>query len=280
MDPIDAFKRLLSADQRTNVQFSIDGDIINLKEHNGTDVYFKVGSNLIDLQSTSGNCIEVSIEKTINLDEYYYKASVLSCPILHHALFFKLLDVLSSVLKLDITLTDSSTKDIYRADSDPSDHDCKLPVTIMAMAKGKSFYNRFGFYNEKFEDLIAEGQKLPLYNLQPYLTDDEYDIIVPQDKYNTITMKEVSLKLLDLCKQKKVPDIVRKFIKKFHGELEDILFGLEFHKPYSKNEYTVHIEPNEHFVHVAFTTAPKGGRKRSRRSAKKTKRRAKFRSSF
>jgi hypothetical protein len=276
MDALAEFQQMMSAEEFTQVQFSIDGETLQLTEkRNGAPVYFEVGRNMLVLRSYAGECIIVEMGETINLNEYYWKASKHSCPLLQHVVFFKILDVLSSLFKRDLTVTDESRKTLVRPGiDDPTNWDCDIPYTIMALAKGRTFYNQFGFVNQKFSDLIAEGQDMPLYNYQPYLTDDKYSII--SDNSSSITMKEVALRILELCEKKQIDDVVYEFIKLFHDKhlKEDINVG-NFRKPFDKNNYDVALTKKEGFVQVAFTKAfPSGGRKRSRRrrSRRHTKR--------
>lgn len=228
-----------------DLQFAINGKIIT--------PLFKVGHNKIILNGTQSNgrlgpCIVVEImTNTIHLEDYYFDANknTTVCPSLSHDNLFELLDVLSSVLKYDQSLLDVSTKKV-------SDQ-CTLYMETMSIAKGKTFYNGYGFMNDDIDAFIAKSRHMLLKDFN-FELNKKFKTLEPQ--LDSSTLKDTALWILDKCKKNKTTEEIKSFIRDFSIALGNEFPMSEFVKQYKRVEYSVTIN-YDGVIQVAFTLLPK-----------------------
>jgi len=105
---------------------------------------FTVGNgSLIFKSPTDDNCVEIHFSRNIILKDYYHATRKSKCkPMSHDYLFHGVLDFFSSQFHQPVVLEDASYKDIET---------CKLSRIVLALAKGKTFYNRYEFANAEMD---------------------------------------------------------------------------------------------------------------------------------
>jgi hypothetical protein len=226
------------------VFFSINGEEIEQP--------FEVGLNTMSLRPTDAtnakDCITVRLRNYIHvlhLSNYYYDAKMRECTVIPHAVFFELLDALSSVFQLPIELTDESTKKV-------KDHpECKIPHFIMALAKGQTFYNHFHFENAKFARFILKYQKVKLLDFNPELYAMYEGIIGEQAD---VSLMQAAKFILDNCDN----PILQRFKKRFIKELSAVTPDGTFKKLPSTDTYSVEVtQLDEHRFKVDFVESSK-----------------------
>ena len=244
-----------------DVQFSINGKIIT--------PLFKVGHYKIILNGTQSNgrlgpCILVEImTDTVHLEDYYFEANknTTVCPQLSHANVFELLDVLSSVLKYDQSLLDVSTKKV-------SDQ-CTLYMETMSIAKGKTFYNGYGFMNDDIDAFIAKSRNMLLKDFN-FELNKKFKTLEPQ--LDSSTLKDTALWILDKCEKNKTTEEIKSFIRGFSIALGNEFPMSEFVKQYKRVAYNVTVRDNDGVTQVAFTLSPKKSQQQTINRRKKHRR--------
>ena len=208
----DVFIDLFSSKKKSKVKFTVDGVKLN--------AVFKMGNNALTIapldKTISKKCIEVLFDEDdddLYLSSYYYLAGKDKCPPIPDTLFFKWLDAVSSTLDKEVVLMDSSTKQL-------KDHpNCKISHFILALAKGKTFYNRFGFTNDLFQEFLEEFQPKKLAEFDSALNKKFSDIT----KVENATLQQVAKFILDNCDNPE--NETRKFIADFIRKIEVHLYG-------------------------------------------------------
>ena len=148
---MEVLQELLDSRRPEYAKFSINGRLI--------DCLFEVSNNSFRIRpnKTRGRentCVLIKVkheEKLIELVLYYALTPILQCPYISHKSFFELLDVFSAVFGYDLELEDASTKYIESTvEKDTFERGlkdietCSIDFVVMALAKGKTFYNRYG----------------------------------------------------------------------------------------------------------------------------------------
>jgi len=122
-------------------------------------------------------CIELKLDETnLVLDDYYYQLKGDCKTYLSHDDFFVLLDFLAYIYDVDLKLQDASSKELHCA---------KLSKNLLCLAKGRTFYNLYGFTNSRFQQKM---QALETQNAVDFLTMelDSYLDASPSDVSNLV----------------------------------------------------------------------------------------------
>jgi hypothetical protein len=147
-------KNLIFRNEMNIAFFTVNGQPI--------DVPFEIknGTLVAKTEEDEKTCIKLTMKHyaAIELDSYYHKVTKARCKKIPHKVFFELLEGLSSVLRREVELYEGSTKMIHPANyntrNEATIKTCILPVYIMALASGKTFYNRYGFENFSFTQAL------------------------------------------------------------------------------------------------------------------------------
>jgi hypothetical protein len=134
----------------------------------------------------------VPSERTMELESYYYNTKKIECIGFSHDWFFNVfLKPLCEKLNVErITLVDGSLKSFKM---------CDVTSGIFAYAKGKTFYQRYGFENKKFTDFIENTRELTMREYMEQVgTKIKINVTEFQDLLDLYDLNEV--KMRDLCK--------------------------------------------------------------------------------
>ena len=212
---------------------------------------FKTGNGMIKmepLKKSGKDCITIyyrtgyehsSIQKGIWLANYYYDTPKADCPPFDHADCFELLDVLASTFKETIFLKDSSKKQVK------AHANCNIEHFVMAMAKGRTFYNLFGFENGPYEAFIRENKGKLLSDFDPE-SSAIFKSLWPEIMDPTV--QKAALHLIQNCEDEAVQEFMTKFTTRI-GQRDHI-----FYKRYSPDVYDVKITKEGDYFHVHFIT--------------------------
>lgn len=205
------------------------------------------------------NCIDVEVsDENIKLENYYfYKSIDDDCEKIPHEDFFKLLDAIASVLELDVHLHDASTKKV----KDSYSEFCVVPHYLLALVKGRTFYNHFEFKNEEYDAVIQRARKQKLMDFNPEL-EPLYKRISGESH---ATLKEVAQFLMDKCHRDDAA--FSSFRQAFMKNLKDQLpSSMLFVKKFTPRNYNVRVHRIDGVFHVDFVNedALLGGKKKGR----------------
>ena len=247
--PIEILQIIINSMSESLLKFSIGGKLL--------DASFAVSNNSISIQSEmiDGTCIDIDIDhyyKLIKLNDYYYETPQRFCPSISHDDFFIVLDVLSFLYKYETQLQDVSTKLTKKK--------CKLPKNIYALANGSierghkkgydywsgTFYDSYGFKNDRFNETIQELQPMLLndFNTELYATlsqinnDHKLGLHLP-----SITLQDCAKLIIHFC-EIKMGGIYLLFIDKLITELYKTIHLQKrvnnlFIKPISTKRYSI-----------------------------------------
>jgi hypothetical protein len=156
---------------------------------------FHIGDNEIAVQNKdNGKCIYMTLrdDGNMELDNYYYFENIKTCPSIPHAVFFELLDFIAYETGCStISLVDRSSKSIGT---------CMIPRDVMALAKNKTFYNRYGFDNLRFDTELKRLQSMLalefLSERRPHAVDFFLTI---KELHPDMTLKQLASKLVEWC---------------------------------------------------------------------------------
>jgi hypothetical protein len=124
-------------------------------------------------------------------------------------------------------------------------------MSTMALAKGLTFYNRYGFTNDAIKTFIAEFRPMLLRELDTELN-TEFESLA---QLKLSSLKDVAQWILDQCINQ--VDLTPKMIS-FMTRFQDIIYkkmpSARFTKPYTHANYDLEIENNDVISQLAFTT--------------------------
>jgi hypothetical protein len=289
--PSEILKIMIKGDSDSIIRFAIQGKLI--------DVPFKVSRHNISVYSPTYNddkCIDIVLQyNVIELNDYYYSTSQTFCPPMSHDTFFTILDALSFIYQYNIVLVDASTKLTanlpYIRDVDVKiRRKCNLLKDIYALAYGSiergrrkgydgwsgTFYDQYGFKNDKYSELIQLYQRTLLIDYDTELYTELNNI----NDYNklglnmdTMTIQDCAKFIIYLCKnEKKMKEMYISFINKFNATLEHRIFSEEsdvtneYIKPVSKTRYNIELIDD-----MVFNITTLSGGKKSRKKKRGTK---------
>jgi len=107
--------------------------------------------NLTIVNDMNEPCIEIQIhDEYIYLGDYYLHRHK-HCPKIYHSDFFMFFKQLLSTFKVPGELVDASSKDSKCGN---------IPMIILSLKNGKSFYTRFGWKNDTFKEFITTIRKM------------------------------------------------------------------------------------------------------------------------
>jgi hypothetical protein len=159
--------------------------------------------NIMFKNERDHNCIVINMEPSshIELEYYYYNVPMNECPHVPHNLFFYFLTQLGILFKMNISLTDVSTKSIPKSD-------CVVKAAVFAIAGYQTFYQRFGFVNENFDEFVRYIQRMSFHEFlvvgRVELGRPEYSNILRWLRENQLdedtTMKVVCKTVVEECK--------------------------------------------------------------------------------
>ena len=244
-------KKLIEGDRMEKVFFTINGTRI--------ETAFSVGKKKIDILPTipdgKKTCVNMQIDKRpMYLSNFYYYTKMHQCPTTSHADIFNLFDAISSVYKKPIDLYDASTKKVH-------DHkNCIFDKLVMAMAKGRTFYNIYGFQNKAFTEALMKTQPIQL-------TSGSKLALLYEELSNSnaddVSLKQAAEYAIKNCQHQNNQKMLS-FIDELGREIKRQLkrHGLEededeFTRPTSENEYTVSITKEPNHYEVQFETLAK-----------------------
>ena len=239
---------LFEGNHREKVFFTINGKRI--------ETAFRVGKFNIDILPTipdrERTCVNMMIDKKepMYLSNFYYYSEMDKCPTTSHADIFNLFDVISSVYTKPIKLDDASTKQVR-------DHkNCKFNKFVMAMAKGRTFYNIYGFQNKAFTEALMKTQPIKLSTLNPILA------LMYEELSNSkvdVSLKQAAIFAIENCHHQN-SDMIQLFIIELGSEInrQFLQHGVKdsyaFTRPTSKNKYNVRVTKENDHYEVKFVT--------------------------
>jgi len=157
-------------------------------------------------------CITMSLQhNTLFLENYYYETPLSACDALSHKTFFNLANCIAGALHYDIALRDESFK--------PTGP-CKIPRDVMALAKGRTFYQTHGFVNKEYD---ADIRRVQGYHaaLSLAIQPSTWSQFVETHALDpAISLKQLAVKLIDMCKASDVDENVHVLMQAFKHLVE------------------------------------------------------------
>ena len=158
---------------------------------------FHIGDNEIAVQNKDNRkCIYITLrdDGRMELDNYYYSESIKTCPSIPHAVFFELLEFIADETGCStIGLLDQSHKTIGP---------CMIPRDVMALAKNKTFYNRYGFRNLRFDIELKRLQSMLALEFLSENTSTSHAVkffLTNKEFHPEMTLKQLASKIVEWC---------------------------------------------------------------------------------
>jgi hypothetical protein len=185
---------------------------------------------------TINNCIVIDY---ITLDKipmlylrfYYYESGCRDKPTLDHDVFFEFFTKLGEKLKVkQLLLQDASTKQLTG---------CNVSSIIFALAGRRTFYERYGFTNERFTAAIARFSMLTLQEVFNILRIHETPSEIQEyDDFKMVTVRGICVDVLDYCDSDSPHSSIANRMGRWISSKFNYIFGerLMFTKPIAGQE--------------------------------------------
>ena len=191
---------------------------------------FLIGNSKIEIfDKLETSCIRVTFDDVtniLNLENYYYNGNKDVCPQIDHNDFFAILDFIAAALgATSIQLNDQSHKNL---------NGCTIPKNVLALAKSKTFYNRFHFVNSNYENQLLSTQ--PKLAKDINLKNSAWELLKTFTNVDELaTVQQISGVLIEQCPilhdatdPAKNPNVTQKESDALYDKLEAVTSLIEF----------------------------------------------------
>jgi hypothetical protein len=224
------------------IKFFVDGRLLATFSYNPRTKTFT--SNNDD----NKKCLQIKIDNdSVYLADYFYTAGngVYECPMKprtldeHRRFLSKFLDFIAYAFhKPRVTLIDGSFK---------TTGSCTIPHSVFLVAGKQSFYERFGFHNDKQDRF------------------DEAILITQQTVKDGVTFEDMANDILEQCANRQDrQDDINMIDQSFKADLRDRGGNMNFHKEAGHTPYRVCVKDGNVYRNVYIKDIRQSRRRRGR----------------